>query len=58
MAKYLAQINIKNNGGTFRMNSDSLDEIRNWSKSKGQTGDTLFIVKNGDKLGNGRTFTL
>lgn len=58
MDKYLAQVNIQNNGGCYRFNSDSLDAIRAWAKSVGKTGDTLLILHNGDKLGNARTFTL
>lgn len=56
--KYLAQISIKNNGGCYRTQSDSLDYIREWAKSTGKQGDTLLILKNGDKMGNARTFTL
>lgn len=58
MTKYLAQINLANNGGTYVMCSDSLDEIRDWAKAKGRNGDTLFIMKNGDKIGNGRIFEI
>lgn len=56
--KYLAQINIKNNGGCYKFSSDSLDEIRAWAKKTGKEGDTLLILKNGDKMGNAKTFTL
>lgn len=56
--KYLAQINIKNNGGCYKFSSDSLDEIRAWAKKNGKEGDTLLILKNGDKMGNAKTFTL
>lgn len=58
MDKYLAQVNIKNNGGCFRFNSDSLDTIRVWAKSVGTTGDELFIMPNGKTVKDGRTFTL
>lgn len=62
--KYLAEVHIKNthtgkfDQGTYVKSSDSLDEIRQWAKTVGKTGDKLFIVKNGDKIINGRTFTL
>lgn len=56
--KYLAQISIKNNGGCYRTQSDSLDDIRQWAKAKGNHGDELIIVKNGDKMSNARTFNL
>lgn len=56
--KYLAQVTKKNNGGCFRFNSDSLDEIRKWAKSVGTAGDELMILRNGDKLGNARKFII
>lgn len=56
--KYLAQVTIKNNGGCFRFNSDSLDEIRGWAKRVGKPGDELMIVRNGDKLANARCITI
>lgn len=62
--KYLAEAHIKNtytgkfDQGTYVKSSDSLDGIRDWAKSVGKPGDELFIVKNGDKIGNGRTFIL
>lgn len=62
--KYLAEVHIKNiytgkfDQGTYVKRSDSLDEIRTWAKTVGKPGDELFIVKNGDKTRNGRTFTL
>lgn len=56
--KYLAQVTLQNNQGAYRLNSDSLDEIRDWAKRVGKTGDTLFIVRNGDLLSNGRTLTI
>lgn len=58
MDKYLAQVNVKNNGGCFRFNSDSLDAIRDWAKTVGTAGDTLFIRPNGKAIKDGRTFTL
>lgn len=56
--KYLAQINIKNNGGCYRFNSDSLDEIRSWAKATGKTGEQLMIVRNGDNIKNARIITI
>jgi hypothetical protein len=56
--KYLAQINIKNNGGCYRFSADSLDEIRAWAKATGKAGDVLTILRNGDKLKNARVITL
>ncbi len=58
--KYLAQITIQgqSKNGCYKFQSDSLDEIRAWAKSVGKAGDELLIMKNGDKLGNARTFTL
>lgn len=55
---YLAQVTVQNNQGCFRLNSDSLDEIRAWAKRVGKTGDELMIVRNGDKIGNARKFTI
>jgi len=54
--KYLAQINIQNNGGTFRTQSDNLDDIRAWAKRLGKPGDKLLIVRNGTS--ESRTFDL
>lgn len=56
--KYLAQVNCANNGGCFRKNSDSLDEIRQWAKSVGRPGETLLIQPNGKDSTHARTFTL
>lgn len=56
--KYLAQINIQNNGGCYRFNSDSLDEIRSWAKATGKTGEQLMIVRNGDNIKNARIITI
>lgn len=62
--KYLAEVHIKNqytgkfDQGTYVKSSDSLDEIRDWAKGVGKSGDELFIVKNGDKISSGRTLTL
>lgn len=62
--KYLAEVHIKNtytgkfDQGTYVKSSDSLDGISDWAKSVGKPGDELFIVKNGDKMGNARTFIL
>lgn len=55
---YLAQITIQNNKGCYRLNSDSLDEIRAWAKSVGKSGDELMIVRNGDNLKNARIITI
>jgi len=55
---YLAQVTIQNNQGCYRLNSDSLDEIRAWAKSVGKAGDELIIVRNGDKFSNARKFTI
>lgn len=51
---YLAQVTQQNNKGCYRLNSDSLDEIRTWAKSVGKAGDELMIVRNGDSLKNAR----
>lgn len=56
--KYLAQVTTQNNQGCYRLNSDSLDEIRAWAKSVGKPGDELMIVRNGDTLANARKFTI
>lgn len=55
--KYLAQI-TESTGGCYRFNSDSLDDIRDWAKKIGKKGETLTILKNGDKMSNARTFIL
>ena len=55
---YLAQVTIQNNGGCFRKQADSLDDIRVWAKSVGRPGDSLMIMRNGDKLANARHFTI
>ena len=60
--KYLAQINIKTqygaDGGCYKFQADSLDDIREWSKSIGKPGDELMVMRNGDKIGNARKFTI
>lgn len=62
--KYLAEVHIKNtytgkfDQGTYAKSFDSLDEIRAWAKSVGKPGDELVIMKNGDKIGSARKFTL
>lgn len=56
--KYLAQVNVQNNGGCYRFNSDNLDEIRIWAKRVGKTGDTLLIQPNGKNATKSRSFTL
>ena len=55
---YLAQITTQNNGGCYRKQDDSLDDIRTWAKSVGRSGDSLMIMRNGDKLANARHFTI
>lgn len=57
---YLAQITIqgKSQNGCYRLNSDSLDDIRAWAKSVGKSGDELMIVRNGDSLKNARVITI
>lgn len=55
---YLAQVTTQNNGGCFRKQADSLDDIRTWAKSVGRPGDSLTIMRNGDKLANARHFTI
>lgn len=56
--KYLAQVNLQGQGGCFRKNSDSLDDLRTWGKAVGSPGDSLIIVRNGDSLTNARHFTI
>lgn len=58
--EYLAQITIQgqSKNGCYKFQSDSLDEIRTWAKRIGKPGDELLIMKNGDKISTGRTFTL
>lgn len=56
--KYLAQVTQQNNQGCFRLNSDSLDEIRAWAKKVGKAGDELMIVRNGEPLKNARKFVI
>lgn len=55
---YLAQVTIQNNGGCFRKQSDSLENIRTWARSVGRPGDSLMIMRNGDKLANARHFVI
>ena len=56
--KYLAQVTQQNNQGCYRLNSDSLDEIRAWAKKVGKPGDELMIVRNGESLKNARKFII
>lgn len=54
---YLAQIDCKE-GGCFRFDSESLDEIREWAKRVGNKGETLTIQRSGEKASTARVITI
>lgn len=56
--KYLAQVTQQNNQGCYRLNSDSLEEIRGWAKKVGKPGDELTIQPNGKNALSARKFII
>lgn len=51
-------VDISSKSGTFHKVVDSLEEVRAYAKANGKPGDTLTILRNGDKLANARVIVI